>query len=111
MQLIVADIRPNDLLLCNESFASTNEAEGSQILTEVTHALVAAGVHVRSVTHLYSFAQAIAEHDSLETVFLRASRAHNAERPYLLEPGLPLPTSYGLDLFDTLFGTDYANAK
>lgn len=52
-----------------------------------------------------------AERDSLKAVFLRASRAHNAERPYLLELGLPLPTSYGLDLFDTLFGTDYANAK
>jgi DNA mismatch repair ATPase MutS len=109
MEQIVAAIRPTDLLLCNESFASTTEAEGSQIVYEVTAGLVHAGVQVRSVTHLYDFAHTVEVDRELPTVFLRAPRAESGERSYRLEPGPPLPTSYGLDLYDQLFGTAYAN--
>lgn len=108
MERIVALIQPGDLLLCNESFASTTEAEGSQIVLEVTAALVHAGVQVRSVTHLYDFAHDVQDDPTLGAVFLRAPRAESGERSYRLEPGPPLPTSYGLDLYDQLFGTDYA---
>ncbi len=111
MERIVALIEPGDLLLCNESFASTTEAEGSQIVLEVTAALVHAGVQVRSVTHLYDFAHAVDGDPTLGAVFLRAPRAESGERGYRLEPGPPLRTSYGLDLYDRLFGTDYADAE
>lgn len=109
MEQIVAVIGPGDLLLCNESFASANEAEGSQIIMEVTSALVHAGVQVRSVTHMYDFARAAAEDTSLTTLFPRAPRADTGRRSFLLEAGPPLPTSYGLDLYDQLFGTHYAD--
>ncbi len=108
MQLIVTCIAPGDLLLCNESFASTNEVEGSQILFDVTHALSDSGVQVRSVTHLYDFARAVEDDPTLAAVFLRAPRAESGERSYQLEPGAPLATSYGLDLYDRAFGTRYA---
>lgn len=110
MQQIVTRIRPGDLLLCNESFASTNEAEGSQILLEVTRALVESGVQVRSVTHLYDFARSVEDAPDLSAVFLRAPRAADGERSFRLEPGAPLPTSFGLDLYDRTFGTHYADA-
>lgn len=110
MQRIVELIRPGELLLCNESFASTTEAEGSQIVFEVTSALVQAGVQLRSVTHLYDFARAVQDDPSLRAVFLRAPRAGSGERSYRLEPGPPLRTSYGLDLYDRTFGTRYAEA-
>ncbi len=110
MERIVGLIQPGDLLLCNESFASTTEAEGSQIVLEVTAALVHAGVQVRSVTHLYDFAHHVQDDEALGAVFLRAPRAESGERSYRLEPGPPLRTSYGLDLYDRLFGTDYADA-
>lgn len=110
MERIVALIRPGDLLLCNESFASTTEAEGSQIALEVTTALVRAGVRVRTVTHLYDFARAMADDPALGAAFLRAPRACSGERSFRLEPGEPLPTSYGLDLYDRAFGTYYADA-
>lgn len=105
MQQLVAVLRPGDLLLCNESFASTNEAEGSQILLDVTRALVGSGVQVRSVTHLYDFARTVGDDAGLGAVFLRAPRAETGEPGFRLEPGPPLPTSYGLDLFDRTFGT------
>ncbi|MFT4212538.1 MAG: hypothetical protein QM626_11785 [Microbacterium sp.] len=108
MGRIVRTIRSGDLLLCNESFASTNEAEGSQILWEVTCALRDAGVQVRSVTHLYEFAHAVAADAGLDAVFLRAPRAEDGRRSFRLEPGGPLRTSYGLDLYDQTFGTDLA---
>ncbi|WP_129658146.1 MutS-related protein [Rothia uropygialis] len=111
MEQIVADIGSGDLLLCSESFASTNEAEGSQIVMEVTSALVHAGVQVRSVTHLYDFAHAVADDDSLSAVFLRASRAGTGRRSFVLEPGPPLLTNHGLDRFDRTFGTRYADLE
>lgn len=111
MQRIVARIEPGDLLLCNESFASTNEIEGSQILLEVTRALVESGVQVRSVSHLFDFAHDVQGSPALGAVFLRAPRADDGRRTFRLEPGAPLPTSYGLDLYDAAFGTRYASAR
>ncbi len=110
MGRIVAKIQPGDLLLCNESFASTNAAEGSQIVMDVTAALVHADVQVRSVTHLYDFAQGVAQDESLRAVFLRAERADTGQPNFRLILGPPLPTSYGLDLYDRQFGTNYADA-
>ena len=44
------------MLLCNESFAATNEREGSQIARQVVDALIEAGVKVVFVTHLFDLA-------------------------------------------------------
>ncbi len=109
MSRVVDAVRPDDLLLCNESFASTNEAEGSQIAFEVTSALVRAGVRVRFVTHLYDFARMV-ETSELGAGFLRAPRDPGGARSYVLEPGPPLPTSFGVDLYDRVFGTSLAAA-
>ena len=57
MSEIAGQIRPGCLLLCNESFASTNEREGSEIARQVIRALTEAGIRVVFVTHLYDLAQ------------------------------------------------------
>lgn len=105
MSDIVDDIRPGDLLLCNESFSSTNEAEGSELALDVTRSLVGSGVRVRFVTHLYDFAHRIHRSGEPAAVFLRAPRNETGGRSYRLETGDPLPTSFGVDLFDRRFGT------
>lgn len=105
MSTIVDAIHPGDLLLCNESFASTNEAEGSELALDVTRSLVGSGVRVRFVTHLYDFADEIRRSGEPRAVFLRAPRDDSGGRSYHLEPGEPLPTSFGVDLFDRRFGT------
>jgi len=56
MSAIVSHICPGALLLCNEPFASTNEAEGSQIGRQVFIALCRAGVRIVVVTHLFDLA-------------------------------------------------------
>ena len=53
MSTIAGWLLPGSLLLSNESFASTNEREGSEIARQVLAALTESGVKVVFVTHLF----------------------------------------------------------
>ena len=53
MSRIVDQIVPNSLMLFNESFASTNEREGSEIARQIVTALLERRVKVVFVTHQY----------------------------------------------------------
>jgi len=101
---LVDELVPGALLLSNESFASTNEAEGSQIALTVVRALVEAGVRLVVVTHLYGLAHELHESRTPPAVFLRAERGENGRRPYRFEVAPPLPTSFARDLFQRELG-------
>jgi DNA mismatch repair ATPase MutS len=104
MSVIAGQITPGCLLLCNESFASTNEREGSEIARQVIRALTEAGIRIIFVTHLYDLAERYyAQHDPA-TLFLRAERQPGGRRTFRLPAGEPLPTSYGEDLYQQVFG-------
>jgi hypothetical protein len=104
MSVIVGQITPGCLLLCNESFASTNEREGSEIARQVIRALTEAGIRIIFVTHLYDLAERYyAQHDPA-ALFLRAERQPDGRRTFRLPAGEPLPTSYGQDLYQQVFG-------
>jgi hypothetical protein len=105
MSAIVDRAAPGDLLLSNESFSSTNQAEGSVLAHEVVSAFAAAGIRVALVTHLYDLAVDLDHDPAVPCAYLRACRDEDGARSFRLEPGLPLPTSYGTDLFDQAFGT------
>ena len=47
-------------MLFNDSFASTNEREGSEIARQIVRALIESGVRVCYVTHLYDLAHGLA---------------------------------------------------
>jgi hypothetical protein len=101
----IADyIRPASLLLCNESFASTNEREGSQIARGVVQAAVETGVKVVFVTHLYDLAYGLYARNDPGDLFLRAERRPDGARTFRLLPGEPKPTSHGEDSFRRVFG-------
>jgi len=106
MRTIVERIRPGDLLLANESFAATNEREGSELARQVFRAHLDLGVRVVAVTHLYDLAESLHRTESSRGVFLRAQREEDGERTFRIEPGAPLPTSYGQDLYRRIFGED-----
>lgn len=89
------------LVLFNESFAATNEREGSEICRQITQALVENGVEVFSVTHLYTYATAFL--GDKETQYLRAERLENGERTFKVVPGEPLQTAFGEDLYRKIF--------
>lgn len=95
---------PHCLLLCNESFAATNEREGSEIAGEVIRALTHLGVTVIFVTHLYELAHRLYGEHSGDALFLRADRDVDGGRTFRVTEGEPLPTSYGEDLFWHTFG-------
>jgi hypothetical protein len=104
MSKIVDRLGVNSLLLCNESFASTNDREGSQIAEQITAALVERGVRVFFATHLSEFAQRFHARRMEGTYFLRAERRCDGTRTYRLSEGAPLQTSYGEDLYNAVFG-------
>jgi hypothetical protein len=104
MSAIVDDMTPNGIVLLNESFASTNEREGSEIARQIVRALLETGIKVIYVTHLFDLAQGfyLAKMDA--ALFLRAERLSDGRRTFRLVEGEPLPTSYGEDLYRRIFG-------
>jgi DNA mismatch repair ATPase MutS len=104
MSVIAGQITPGCLLLCNESFASTNEREGSEIARQVIRALTEDGIRIIFVTHLYDLAERYYTQHDPATLFLRAERQPDGHRTFRLPPGEPLPTSYGQDLYQQVFG-------
>jgi DNA mismatch repair ATPase MutS len=105
MSEIADHIVPNSMLLFNESFAATNEREGSEIAAQIVRALLEKGMKVFYVTHLYEFALGFFN-DKDKGVFLRAEREPDGRRTFKLAEGEPLQTSYGQDLYNELFGVE-----
>jgi len=102
---IIGRIGSNTMLLFNESFASTDEREGSEIAEQIVAALLERGVKVLFVTHLYEFAHRFHRRHVDGALFLRAERRPDGARTYRLVDGEPLQTSYGKDLYDSVFGS------
>jgi hypothetical protein len=104
MSAIADQIRPYCLMLFNESFAGTNEREGSEIGYQVVRALLDAQVKVFFVTHRFDFAERFRRQSAPSTLFLRAQRRPDGSRNYKLAVKDPLPTSFGEDLYYQLGG-------
>jgi len=105
MSEIADQITPDSLLLCNESFAATNEREGSEIARQIVRALVEARVKVLFVTHLFDLAHGFYRQGLDTALFLRAERRADGQRTFRLVEGEPLPTSYGEDSYKRIFAT------
>lgn len=105
MSVIVDQITPDSMLLFNESFAATNEREGSEIARQIVSALLEKRIKVFFVTHLYAFAHGLHESKMRNAIFLRAERQPDGGRTFKLSEGEPLQTAYGEDLYREVFGT------
>ncbi len=106
MSAIADNIAPNALLLLNESFAATNEREGSEIARQIVCALLEKRIKVFFVTHLYEFARGFSDKHMENALFLRAERQADGRRTFKLVEGEPLQTSYGQDVYHRIFGAD-----
>ena len=105
MSAIASQITRHSILLCNESFASTNEREGSEIARQIVRAMLARQIKVFFVTHMYDLAHSLYAKQPGHAVFLRAERQPDGRRTFRLTQGEPLPTSYGEDSYRRIFGT------
>jgi DNA mismatch repair ATPase MutS len=92
------------IVLFNESFAATNEREGSEIARQIIRALTESGVRTIFVTHFFDLAHSLYLQQADTALFLRAERQAGGLRTFRLAEGEPLPTSYGQDLYERIFG-------
>lgn len=106
MSEIVDHLMTRPLVLFNESFAATNEREGSEIARQIVFALMEKRIRVFYVTHLFEFARDAYERNMEQTLFLRAERQADGGRTFRIVEGRPLHTSFGEDLYRGVFGTD-----
>jgi DNA mismatch repair ATPase MutS len=104
MSVTADQLGPHSLMLFNESFAGTNEREGSEIGYQVVSALLDARIRVLFVTHRFEFAERFRRQHAATTLFLRAERRPDGRRDFKLAVRNPLPTSFGEDLYDRLGG-------
>jgi DNA mismatch repair ATPase MutS len=91
MSQIASRITRHSMLLCNESFASTNEREGSEIARQIVRALLHRQIKVLYVTHMYDLAHSFHAQQRGNALFLRAGREPDGRRTYRLAEGEPLP--------------------
>ncbi len=99
MSRIAGRIGPHALLLCNESFATTNERQAAEIATDILRALDQVGITVVFVTHNYELAHRFEQEYGQTTLLLRAERDETGHRSFRLLQGSPQPTSHGRDLY------------
>ena len=104
MSAIVDQIGPYGMALFNESFASTNEREGSEIARQIVSALLETHMKVLYVTHMFDLAERFYRLEMDTALFLRAERLADGQRTFRLAVGEPLATSYGEDLYRLIFG-------
>lgn len=105
MSEIADHVAPHSIVLFNESFAATNDREGSEIARQIVTALLEKRVKVFYVTHLYQFARGLFEKGTNGTLFLRAERNDDGTRTFRLVEGQPLETSFGEDLYRQVFNS------
>jgi DNA mismatch repair ATPase MutS len=103
MSQIADQLTPGSAVLFNESFAATNEQEGSEIARQMIRALQETGIKVFFVTHMYDLAGGLHEQATETAAFLRAPRQDEGQRTFRLVEGEPLATSYGEDLYERIF--------
>jgi DNA mismatch repair ATPase MutS len=103
MSAIINHVKPNSTVLFNESFAATNEREGSEIARQIVQALLERKIKVFFVTHQYELAHGFYNQKMDNAIFLRAERRADGGRTYKLIEGEPLETSYGVDAYNKVF--------
>lgn len=106
MSDIIDAIKPNSLLLFNESFAATNEREGSEVARQIVSALLERGIKIFFVTHLYAFARGFFNRGKADVLFLVAEVDPTGMRTYRCIEGEPLDTSFGVDIYREVFGIE-----
>ena len=106
MSDIVDHLTPNAMVLFNESFAATNEREGSEIARQIVGAL--AGQAHQGLLRDASVricARLLQQADEKRDVSAGRT-ASRRTRTFKLIEGEPLQTSYGEDLYKGIFGVE-----
>lgn len=106
MSEIIDHLTHHPMILFNESFAATNEREGSEIATQILSALLDRSVRMICVIHLYELSRGFYQKKRKNVFFLRAERNTDGSRTFKLTQAEPLQTSFGEDLYRRIFGAE-----
>jgi DNA mismatch repair ATPase MutS len=106
MNRLIDILTPHPLILFNESFAATNEREGSEIARQIVTALLERSHKVAFVSHQFAFTHGFFERRIDSALFLRADRLDDGRRTFKLIDGEPLGTSFGEDVYREIFLAD-----
>jgi len=90
MSSIADHLTARSVVLFDESFCSTNEREGSEIVRQIIKALLETGIDVFMVIHLYRLAKALYD-------------LSGGQRTKRIVSGVSQPTGYGKDLYNEVF--------
>jgi len=103
---IVNYLKPNALVLFNESFSSTNDHEASIIAKYITEGLIEKKIRIFFVTHLWEFASLISKENYNNVMFLKAQRNLDGTRTFKIVESKPQSKSYAEDLFKKIFNKE-----
>ncbi|MDX5933693.1 MutS-related protein [Acidithiobacillus thiooxidans] len=103
MAALVPKLKATAMVLFNESFAATNEREGSEIAWQICNALLEKGIKVVFVTHLYTFARKLYAERSSELLSLRAASNEDSTQKFKISEAKPLSTSFAKDIYQKVF--------
>ncbi|NNM68209.1 MAG: DNA mismatch repair protein MutS [Spirochaetales bacterium] len=104
MNSLVEKLGSHAVVLFNESFAATNEREGSEIAAQIIDALCERKIRIFFVTHQYELARRYFDKNKPDAVFLQAELKPDGSRSFRLTQGTPQPGSHGIDLYNEIFG-------
>lgn len=82
MSEIIDHFDDDALMLFNESFAATNEREGTEIARQIVGTLLDQVARMFFVTHMFEFSKGLAEDARPDLAFLRAERREDGSRSF-----------------------------
>ncbi|PKY09612.1 hypothetical protein B1757_14095 [Acidithiobacillus marinus] len=103
MAELVPKLKASAMILFNESFAATNEREGSEIAWQICNALIEKEMRVVFVTHLYTFAQHCYTQKMSDFLALRAMSGESVSSKFKISEAKPLSTSFAKDIYERIF--------
>ncbi|MBU2742319.1 DNA mismatch repair protein MutS [Acidithiobacillus thiooxidans] len=103
MAALVPKLKATAMVLFNESFAATNEREGSEIAWQICNALLEKGIKVVFVTHLYAFARKLYAKKSPEVLPLRVASNEESNKKFTVSEAEPLSTSFAKEIYQKVF--------
>ncbi|MBU2759288.1 MutS-related protein [Acidithiobacillus sulfurivorans] len=103
MAALVPKLKATAMVLFNESFAATNEREGSEIAWEICNALLEKGIKVVFVTHLYTFARKLYAEKNPVLLALRAASNEEPTKKFTISEAKPLSTSFAKEIYQKVF--------
>lgn len=99
----IDELMPYSILMCNESFSSTNEREGTEVAIPIIDAMLDSNIKMFFVTHFYSIPFHYMHSGRDGVMILQAERKEDTTRSFKMVETQLTENSYGMDLYQRLF--------